>query len=83
MEAEGQRLKVAAAEAAEKIILSARAQTDVAARAAKLELRRYTAQQAVELAEEIIRQRLDDAGRKKLVGDFLRAVESQKPGAAS
>ena len=33
----------------------------------------YTAQQAVKLAEEIIRQRLDDAGRKKLVGDFCAA----------
>jgi len=80
MEAEGQRLKVAAAQAAEKIIQSARAQTEVAARAAKLELKMYTAQQAVKVAEEIIRQRLDDAGRKKLVGDFLSSVESQEPG---
>jgi len=78
MEAERQRLKLAEAEAAEKIIQSARAQTDAATRAAKLELKMYAAQQAVELAEEIIRQRLDDAGRKKLVGDFLSAVESQK-----
>jgi F-type H+-transporting ATPase subunit b len=77
MEAESQRLKVAAAEAAEKIIQSARAQTDVAVRAAKLELKMYTAQQAVNLAEEIIRQRLDDAGRKKLVGDFLADVEDR------
>ena len=75
MEAEGQRLKLAAAEAAEKIIQSARAQTDVAARAAKLELKMYTAQQAVKLAEDIIRQRLDDAGRKKLVADFVAGVE--------
>ena len=66
----------AAAEAAEKIIQSARAQTDVAARAAKLELKMYTAQQAVKLAEEMIRQRLDDAGRKKLVADFLTDVET-------
>jgi len=83
MEAEGQRLKVAAAEAAEKILLAARAQTDVAARAAKLELKMYTGQEAVKQAEEIIRQRLDDAGRKKLVGDFLSSVESQKSGVGS
>jgi len=46
----------------------------VAARAAKLELKMYTAEQAVKLAEDIIRQRLDDAGRKKLVADFLADV---------
>jgi F-type H+-transporting ATPase subunit b len=78
MEAERQRLKQAEAEAAEKIIQSARAQTEAAVRAAKLELKTHTAQQAVKLAEEIIRQHLDDAGRKKLVGDFLSSVESQK-----
>jgi F0F1-type ATP synthase membrane subunit b/b' len=77
MEAERQRLKVAAAEAAEKIVQSARAQTDAAARAAKLELKMFAAQQAVKLAEEMIRQRLDDAGRKKLVADFLTEVESR------
>jgi F0F1-type ATP synthase membrane subunit b/b' len=78
MEAERQRLKQAAAEAAEKIIQSARAQTEAAVRAAKLELKTYAAQEAVKSAEEIIRRRLDDAGRKKLVGDFLSEVESQK-----
>ena len=78
MEAERQRLKQAEAEAAEKIIQAARAQTEAAARAAKLELKTYAAREAVRLAEEIIRQRLDDAGRKKLVGDFLSGVESQR-----
>ncbi|MGD0126731.1 MAG: hypothetical protein ABSF46_15320 [Terriglobia bacterium] len=75
MEAERQRLKLAAAEAAEKIIQSARAQTEAAARAAKLELKMYASDQAVKLAEKIIRQRLDDAGRKKLVADFVAGVE--------
>ena len=78
MEAERQRLKLAAAEEAEKILQSARAQTEVAVRAAKLELKSYAAEQAVELAEEIIRRRLDEAGRKKLVSDFLTEVESRK-----
>ena len=78
MEAERQRLKLAAAEEAEKILQSARAQTEVAVRAAKLELKSYAAGQAVELAEEIIRRRLDEAGRKKLVSDFLTEVESRK-----
>jgi F-type H+-transporting ATPase subunit b len=77
MEAERQRLKLAAAAEAEKILQSARAQTDVAVRAAKLELKSYAAEQAVELAEEIIRRRLDEAGRKQLVSDFLAGVESR------
>jgi F0F1-type ATP synthase membrane subunit b/b' len=71
-------LKLAAAEEAEKILQSARAQTEVAVRAAKLELKSYAAEQAVELAEEIIRRRLDEAGRKQLVSDFLTEVESRK-----
>jgi F-type H+-transporting ATPase subunit b len=78
MEAERQRLKLAAAAEAEKILQSARAQTEIAVRAAKLELKSYAAEQAVELAEEIIRRRLDEAGRKKLVGEFLAQVESRE-----
>jgi F-type H+-transporting ATPase subunit b len=77
MEAERQRLKQAAAEEAEKILQSARAQTEVAVRAAKLELKSYAAEQAVELAEGIIRQRLDEAGRKRLVSSFLEGLESK------
>ena len=75
MEAERQRLKQAEAEEAEKILQAARAQIEVAVRAAKLELKSYTAEQAVELAEEIIRQRLDEGGRKRLVGEFLAEVD--------
>jgi len=76
MEAESQRLKQAAAEEAEKILQSARAQTELALRAAKLDLKSYAAAQAVELAEQIIRRRLDEAGRKRLVSDFLVEVKS-------
>ena len=77
MEAERQRWKQAEAEEVEKILQAARARTEVATRAARLELKSYAAEQAVELAEEIIRQRLDEAGRKKLVGEFLAQVESR------
>jgi len=78
MEAELQRLKQAAAEEAEKILQSARAQTELAVRAARLDLKSYAATQAVELAEQIIRQRLDEAGRKKLVSDFLKEVKESR-----
>ena len=77
MEAERQRLKLAAADEAEKILQSARAQSEVAVRGAKLELKSYAAEQAVGLAEEIIRRRLDEAGRNQLVSDFLARVESR------
>jgi F-type H+-transporting ATPase subunit b len=78
MEAERQRWKLAEAEEAEKILQAARARTEVAVQAAKLELKSYAAAQAVELAEEIIRRRLDEAGRMKLVSDFLAKVEKSR-----
>jgi F-type H+-transporting ATPase subunit b len=78
MEAERQRLKLAAAEEAEKILQAARAQTEAAVRAAKVELKSYAAGQAVELAEAIIRRRLDETGRKKLVSDFLAEVKKSR-----
>jgi F-type H+-transporting ATPase subunit b len=74
METERQRLTQAAAEEAEKILQFARAQADLMVRAASLELKSYAAERAVELAEEFIRRRLDEAGRKKLVEDFLARV---------
>lgn len=74
MEVERQRLKQAAAEEAEKILQAARAQTETSVRAARLDLKNFAASQAVALAEEIIRGRLDDAGRKKLVAEFVAKV---------
>jgi F0F1-type ATP synthase membrane subunit b/b' len=78
MEAEHQRWKLAASEEAEKILQAARARTEVAVRAAKVELKAYAAEQAVQLAEEMIRRRLDDAGRKRLVSDFLAEIKSRE-----
>jgi F-type H+-transporting ATPase subunit b len=76
-EAERQRLKLEEAQEAEKLLQAARAQTEVALRAAKLELKSYAAEQAVQLAEAIIRGRLDEAGRSKLVGEFLAELEKK------
>ena len=75
MEAERQRLKLAEAQEAEKLLQAARAQTEVALRAAKVELKSYAAEQAVQLAEAIIRGRLDEAEQRKLIGEFLAEVE--------
>jgi F-type H+-transporting ATPase subunit b len=78
MEAERQRLQKASAAEAEKILESARAQTNVAIRAAKLELKKYAAQKAVTLAEELIRGRLDDSGRERLVTQFVATLETKE-----
>ena len=71
MEAERERLRQAAAAEAERILQFARAEIDNATRAAKLDLKLYAARQAVELAEAMIRQRLDEAGQRRLVGRFV------------
>jgi F0F1-type ATP synthase membrane subunit b/b' len=68
-------LRQAAAEEAEKILESARAQMETAIRAAKLELKGYAAQQAVDLATDLIRQRLDDSSLRRLVRQFVDRLE--------
>ena len=74
MELELQRLRQAAKEESERTLAFARAQIDVAARAAMLELKRYLAHQAVGQAEGLIRQRLDDQGRRRLVRRFVEGL---------
>jgi F-type H+-transporting ATPase subunit b len=75
---ERERMRQATAQEAEKMLQAARAQMDTATKAAQLELRLYAARLAVELAEEMIRQRLDDAGRRRLVSQFLAKLEAGK-----
>lgn len=77
MEAERHRLQQASAEEAARMVESARAQMDTAVRATKLELKKYAAQQSVTLAEELIRSRLDDAGRGRLVAQFAASLGSK------
>lgn len=74
METERQRFQQAIAEEADRILESARAQMTTALRGAKLELKKYGAQKAVALAEEQIRTRMDDAGRKRLVSQFIATL---------
>lgn len=74
MEAERQRIQQGSVEEGARILESARAQTNVAVRAAKLDLKRYAAQKSVALAEELIRARLDDSSRKRLVTQFVATI---------
>ncbi len=78
MESERARMHQAAAEEAEKILAAARTQMDLALRSAQLELKAYTAQQALALAEEIIRQRLDEPSRQRLVSQFVAGLEARE-----
>jgi F-type H+-transporting ATPase subunit b len=78
MEAERQRWKQSSAEEAARILESARAQMDTALRAAKLDLKNYAARQSVSLAEELIRTRLDDSDRRRLVTQFVATLASKE-----
>jgi F-type H+-transporting ATPase subunit b len=78
MEAERERLRQAAAAEAEKIKDFTRVQIDAALRAAKLELRNYSVQQAIEQAEAMIREKLDDAGRSQLFDRFVAGLEAKE-----
>jgi F-type H+-transporting ATPase subunit b len=78
MQAERQRIQQGSVEEGARILESARAQTNVAVRAAKLDLKRYAAQKSVTLAEDLIRARLDDSSRKRLVTQFVATIESKE-----
>jgi F-type H+-transporting ATPase subunit b len=78
MGAERERMRQATAQEAEKILQAARSQMDAATRAAQLDLKLYASQLALELAEELVRQRLDDASRQRLVAQFLAKLEAAK-----
>lgn len=75
-EAERERLHRAAEGEAQRMLASARAMIESATQAARLELRNAAASEAVALAERMIRERLDDAARARLVSHFLQGIET-------
>jgi len=78
MEEEHARIRQTAAAEAARMMESVRTQIEVAGKQAKLELRLFTAQMAVELAEKMIVQRLDEAGQRRLVDQFVARLETQR-----
>lgn len=76
MQAERQRLTEETAREAEKILETARVRIETATRGAKLQLQAFTAQQALELAEQMIRERLDEPSRQRLVSQFIETLAS-------
>lgn len=77
MQAERERLKQSAELEAQRILEFAQVQIDAATRLAKAELKRFAASQAVEQAEALVRQRLDDSTRQRLVGNFAAGLKSK------
>lgn len=73
-ETERERLRRAAEEEAQRVLASARAMIESATQAARLELKSAAAIEAVAMAERIIRERLDDAARARLVSQFLNGI---------
>jgi F-type H+-transporting ATPase subunit b len=78
MEVERKHLQDMAAAEAEKMLQATRAEMDTATKAAMLELRQYAGQQAVELAEQMIRERLDEVGRQRLFNQLLAKLDTKK-----
>jgi F0F1-type ATP synthase membrane subunit b/b' len=78
MEEEQARIRKTTVGEAARMMESVRTQMDVAGKQAKLELRLLTAQLAVELAEKIIVQRLDEAGQRRLVNQFVARLETPR-----
>lgn len=77
MQQERRRVREETAREAEKLLETARARMDSATRGAKLELKVSTAQEALRLAEQMIRERLDEPARRQLVSRFIATLEAR------
>ena len=78
MKAEREHLRRMTGTEIEKLMDSLRVQMEVATKQARLELKLYGAQQAVEMARQMIGRRLDDAGQRRLVADFVARLEAKQ-----
>ncbi|MHB8652273.1 MAG: F0F1 ATP synthase subunit B family protein [Terriglobia bacterium] len=78
MGADRLRVQQAAAAEAEKMLESARSRMETTTRAAKLELRYYIAGEALKQAEQMIRGRLDDTMRSRLVSQFVTKLDAKQ-----
>lgn len=74
MSVESDRLRKAAEEEEKRILESARSMIQSATQAAKADLKAFTAKQASELAEGMLREQLNEAGQDRLVNRFLQGI---------
>ncbi|HUY13753.1 MAG TPA: ATP synthase F0 subunit B [Terriglobia bacterium] len=77
MEAEAERMRRQAIVEAERASESARAQIEAATRAAKIELKAFAANQATEIAGQMVRGRLDRENQGKLVQRFFEGLNGK------
>ena len=78
MDAERERRRQAVAVEVEKMLENARARMETSARAAKLDLTAFVAEEALRHAEEMVRGRLDEATRRQLVSQFVTKLEAKR-----
>lgn len=77
-EAEEARIRLAAQEEAEKLRALARREIQSAINVARLELKAFTAAQAVELARSIIRREITDNEHHRLIETFARQIVEER-----
>jgi F-type H+-transporting ATPase subunit b len=82
-QAEAERLRQHREAEREKIQANAQREIESAAKAARIELRRYAADLAVELAEKKIQARMTGEIQDQLVGGFMRDLEALSAPAGS
>jgi F-type H+-transporting ATPase subunit b len=78
IEAEADRMRQQTVTEAERVSESARAQIEAATRAAKVELKAFAANQAAEIAEQMVRTRLDRENQGKLVERFFEGLNGKQ-----
>jgi F-type H+-transporting ATPase subunit b len=76
IDSERQRLRQEAAREAERILESARVRLAAETRSVQLELKAFAAQEALRMAERMLRERLDDAARRELFRQFMTNLEA-------
>jgi F-type H+-transporting ATPase subunit b len=75
MEAEGQRLREEAQHQADRIQRDSIQEIELMTRAAMQDLKRYSAELALDLAEQRIRSRITPDARKRLANGFIRDLD--------
>ena len=74
---ERERTRKASAEDAERVLQHTKSQIQAATTAAKLELKDYVAEQALQQAESLVRDRLNEKSQQQLVNAFLADLTSK------
>jgi F0F1-type ATP synthase membrane subunit b/b' len=72
-----ERIRQAAVEEAQKVLEHTKVQIRAATNAAKLELKDYAVKQALGQAASLVRERLDEGNRRRLVDFFLADLNSK------